>query len=143
MENYVWQGVQNCTAPHAALVRAKISRFYSIRITAARRLSFNIFDPGLPELISDDESDSSKRTRKYQEQLQHTANVTAEEVSGSREVASPLKTYEMSQRKGNVQAFQALMRVKQQNVSRPTSRPDNWLVYDPKQMKLVMLKDKK
>lgn len=91
-----------------------------------------ISDIDIPELVSDEEdtkaTDSEISRRSYQ-----TGNdiiLTQDQRSGRVDG------------RDSDQAFATLLRLKEQHANQTIPRPDDWLVYDPVQEKLVLLKEK-
>ncbi|CAH0474469.1 unnamed protein product [Peronospora belbahrii] len=82
-------------------------------------LSFAIMEPGVPELLSEDEvRDVDEHHKRYLHDI------------------PPLP---MDDRSCN-EALAKLVQVKMQHANRIISRPDDWLVFDPVQEKLVLQK---
>ncbi|CCI42286.1 unnamed protein product [Albugo candida] len=101
-------------------------------IQLAHWLPFMISDIDIPELVSDEEdtkaTDSESSGRSYQagNDIMLTQDQRSGRVDG----------------RDSDQAFATLLRLKEQHANQTIPRPDDWLVYDPVQEKLVLLKEK-
>nr|CCA16845.1 AlNc14C26G2586 [Albugo laibachii Nc14] len=97
----------------------------------AQWLPFMVSDADIPELISDEEE----------------AQAIGSESDGSAHRSGNGSM--LTQSSGRVdsrdsdEAFATLLRVKEQHANQTIPRPDDWLVYDPIQEKLVLLKERR